>query len=128
MLPFALPPTMSARKAECASRSIRILCLHGHLQSGQVFRKKTRALQKILERDANATLIYADAPHVVNQAPTKNHDISDSTEGESVDEIVRRTWWVPTPNGAVYNGWNETLEALASVWQTDVRHTFTSLK
>jgi hypothetical protein len=43
---------------------LRILCLHGYRQNGNMFREKTGSLRKLLKKHV-AEFIYIDAPHVI---------------------------------------------------------------
>lgn len=53
------------------SKSLRVLALHGHFQSGEIFAKKTGALKKILTSLGVAYVHYPTAPHKLEQ---KNDD------------------------------------------------------
>ncbi|KDD73675.1 FSH1 serine hydrolase [Helicosporidium sp. ATCC 50920] len=46
---------------------LRLLCLHGYLQTGDAFRVKSGSLRKALR--SRAELIYMDAPHVAPPLP-----------------------------------------------------------
>lgn len=49
-----------------AARKLRLLCLHGHLQSGESFRVRTGSLRKALK--SRAELFYVDGPIRVQEA------------------------------------------------------------
>lgn len=54
-----------------SNRSMRILALHGHRQSGDIFAKKTGALKKILSPLGVSYIHYPTAPHKIAE---KNED------------------------------------------------------
>jgi hypothetical protein len=45
------------------NRGLRVLALHGHRQSGEIFAKKTGALKKILTSLGVSFIHYPTAPH-----------------------------------------------------------------
>jgi ribulose 1,5-bisphosphate carboxylase large subunit-like protein len=48
-------------------RNMRVLALHGHRQSGDIFAKKTSALKKILTSMGVTFIHYPTAPHKLEQ-------------------------------------------------------------
>ena len=61
------------------ARPMRVIALHGHFQSGEIFAKKTGALKKILASLGVSYVHYPTAPHKLEQ---KNEDGS-TMRGES---------------------------------------------
>jgi hypothetical protein len=58
---------------ETRGRLLRVLCLHGYAQNGELFRARTGALRKHLK--ATCEFTFVDAPHLatagfVDTAPT----------------------------------------------------------
>jgi hypothetical protein len=43
---------------------LRILCLHGYRQNGNMFREKTGSLRKLLKKYV-VEFVYIDAPHLI---------------------------------------------------------------
>lgn len=56
---------MSATPAK--GRNLRVLALHGHRQSGEIFAKKTGALKKILASLGVTYVHYPTAPHKLDK-------------------------------------------------------------
>ncbi|KAL7748088.1 Ovarian cancer-associated protein 2 [Sorochytrium milnesiophthora] len=65
-----------AADATQAPRLLRILCLHGYLQSGGWMRARTAVLRKSLAKTAE--FVYIDAPHVADHAAPNAEDNSQS--------------------------------------------------
>jgi len=65
---------------------LRILCLHGYRQNGNMFREKTGSLRKLLKKHV-AEFIYIDAPHVIPiQDNTKEQDNTNATASNRSNE------------------------------------------
>lgn len=43
---------------------LRILCLHGYRQNGNMFREKTGSFRKLLKKHV-AEFVFIDAPHLI---------------------------------------------------------------
>ncbi|EAL72836.1 DUF341 family protein [Dictyostelium discoideum AX4] len=83
---------------ETPKKLLRILCLHGYKQNAVAFRSKTAVLRKSLKDIAE--FIYVDAPHMV-----------DESKGSS-------SWWRASKDGKEYRGWEQTLDYLRNVFET----------
>lgn len=101
-------------------RGPRLLCLHGFCQNGAVLRAKTHALRKELQRTANASLVFLDAPHVLPPAA------DDAVDAPSGIRREKRTWWrTRSPSGSdvnhgadkVYEGFDESLQAVSMAFE-----------
>ena len=73
---------------------VRVLCLHGYMQDGTLFRNKIGSLRKAMKR--HAEFFFVDAPFVVN--------------GEE-EERQGRSWWewknaCRPSRSAEYHGWD----------------------
>jgi hypothetical protein len=65
---------------------LRILCLHGYRQNGNMFREKTGSLRKLLKKHV-AEFIYIDAPHVIPiQDNTNEQDNTNATASNRSNE------------------------------------------
>ena len=73
--------------AAVGARKLRILALHGYLQSGPVFRSRTGSLRKALKRTCE--FVFAEGPHEVAQPG--DQDVQSC--GGGVEE-VKRAWWL----------------------------------
>eukprot|EP00668_Euglena_longa_P001762 GGOE01002072.1.p1 GENE.GGOE01002072.1~~GGOE01002072.1.p1 ORF type:complete len:274 (+),score=51.80 GGOE01002072.1:73-822(+) len=83
--------------------TLRILCLHGYLQSADKFRGKSYGLMKGLKKQAEFDFI--DAPHLIEPI--------DVAEGAA----PRYTWWrsVDVPTGKRYDGFWESVQRIVEV-------------
>lgn len=75
-----------------ATRKIRILCLHGKMQSASVFKNKIGGARRKLER--NCDLYFLDGPITIDQI--KN--ISETNMGEA-----SYAWWTRNEFGMFFN-------------------------
>lgn len=63
-----------------SSDSLRVLCLHGYLQNGDVFKQKTGSLRRVLK---GCEFTFLDAPHIAEPFP---------------DSVGGRGWWTSGEN------------------------------
>jgi len=75
----------SASARDAAPPRLRILCLHGSRQSGEIFAARLRTLRRKLEPVAD--LVLVDAPH---PAP---RDDDDGGDGADPSAVVGRAFW-----------------------------------
>ncbi len=75
---MAAPVNASASAANTA-RLMRILCLHGYMQSGAIMRAKTGALRSALK--GVAELVYVDAPNRVTEVPQRIREMMQASQG-----------------------------------------------
>ena len=75
---MASPLNASASAANTA-RLMRILCLHGYMQSGAIMRAKTGALRSALK--GVAELVYVDAPNRVTEVPQRIREMMQASQG-----------------------------------------------
>ncbi|KAI8899783.1 serine hydrolase-domain-containing protein [Globomyces pollinis-pini] len=78
---------------------LKLLCLHGYTQNGNVFRKRIAVLQKQLLKN-NIECVFVDAPHV--STTTFNEVVT----GEE------RAWWNASEDRQIYYGLDESLQYL----------------
>jgi hypothetical protein len=57
---------------------LRVLCLHGYRQNGNMFREKTGSLRKLLKKHV-ADFIYIDAPHLIPMQENVNEQDTNAT-------------------------------------------------
>ena len=69
-------------------RKLRILALHGYLQSGPVFRSRTGSLRKKLK--SSCEFVFAEGPHEVAQPG--GGDVRSC--GGGGEEEAKRAWWL----------------------------------
>ena len=81
-------------------RPLRILCLHGYTQNGNIFRRKLRALETaVIKQIPGSKFIYPTAPHAANEDwVTFNEETDASVDGFTGES---RGWWLhgEDPNG-----------------------------
>jgi hypothetical protein len=111
----------STRTTSPPPSEMRILCLHGYCQNARVFAAKTAALRKSLARDARAELVYVDAPFVVADGTGHSEDAPAEQRGGVEPANPKRTWWNASKDGAVYGGWQDTMQYLTTIFRQQVR-------
>ncbi|KAI7850011.1 serine hydrolase FSH [Circinella umbellata] len=101
------------------TNKLKILCLHGMVQNGTVFRKKTAVLRKKLDKIAD--LVYVTAPHLVldPEYTTEIHRIA-AAEPLAHEELKPFGWWQPIRNrpntsDGYYQGFKESIEYIKKV-------------
>jgi len=80
-------------------RKLKILCLHGYLQNGALFKNKTGSLRKALR--SRCEFVFADGPHSVSIASDKDANECDATGSESTagkQTVGPRAWFVAREN------------------------------
>ncbi|KAF2146309.1 uncharacterized protein K452DRAFT_219882 [Aplosporella prunicola CBS 121167] len=107
--------------APVPTKPLKILMLHGYTQSGPLFRAKTRALEKNLNKafPGGVTLSYPTAPIRLSPAQIPGWD----TDGVSKDDVKDNEqpdawgWWVRKGDGVpfVYEGMEEGFAKVADV-------------
>jgi len=71
---------------------LRILCLHGYRQNGNIFREKTGSLRKLLKKHV-AEFVYIDAPHLIPiQDNTNEQDTNATASNRSNERGIDRYW------------------------------------
>lgn len=75
-----------------SSDSLRVLCLHGYLQNGDVFKQKTGSLRRVLK---GCEFTFLDAPHIAEPFPDSNPDMDDAS---SAGGVGGRGWWTSGEN------------------------------
>ncbi|RDL36026.1 uncharacterized protein BP5553_06638 [Venustampulla echinocandica] len=84
-------------------RKLKILMLHGYTQSGPLFRSKTRALEKLLQKSfptsktspypGGVALLYPTAPIHLQPADIPNFSGTSETTDEAKEELDAWGWW-----------------------------------
>jgi hypothetical protein len=64
---------------------LRILCLHGYRQNGNIFREKTGSLRKLLKKHV-ADFVYIDAPHLIPVQENDNQQDANATAANRSNE------------------------------------------
>jgi hypothetical protein len=71
---------------------LRILCLHGYRQNGNIFREKTGSFRKLLKKHV-AEFVYIDAPHLIPiQDNTDEQDTNATASNRSNERGIERYW------------------------------------
>ncbi|XP_066992353.2 esterase OVCA2 [Anabrus simplex] len=99
----------------CSQRKLKILCIHGYRQTGDIFRQKIGALRKFLKKYAEFTFVTAP-----NEVPPINRD--EAPPGDSSDQCG---WWFSTPSNIfdskqyseVCPGFEESLVVIETTWK-----------
>ncbi|CAK9023982.1 unnamed protein product [Durusdinium trenchii] len=68
--------------------TMRVLCLHGYLQNGDVFKQKTGSLRRVLK---GCEFTFLDAPHEAEPFPDATGE--DAEASASAEGGVLRGWW-----------------------------------
>ncbi|ORZ01304.1 serine hydrolase FSH [Syncephalastrum racemosum] len=98
--------------------NLRILCLHGMVQNGSIFRKKTAVLRKKLK---SADLVYVTGPHLIDDPRYTSEEAREAAaDPNAPEELKPYGWWYPTstyPNTAegYYTGFRESVEHLKDI-------------
>jgi len=72
------------------SKMVKILCLHGYRQSGDIFKQKLGALRKALKK--HAELVFVTAPNKILSAEDTLLSSEDAQNGDQYG------WWFSTEN------------------------------
>jgi predicted esterase len=100
-----------------SSRLLRVLCLHGYTQNGEVFRGRIGALRKQLK---GCEFIFVDAPHRATASFAVSAAGSDADEAAASAD-AKLAWWNAAADEAegtrpsqskTYVGWAESLAML----------------
>ncbi|KAI8335490.1 serine hydrolase FSH, partial [Chlamydoabsidia padenii] len=97
---------------------LRILCLHGMAQNGAVFKKKTAAIRKKLDKIAD--MVYITAPHLsVHPDHTSEALREAAADPTAPEELKPFGWWVytddQTPNDEPLIGFKESMNVVKDV-------------
>ncbi|CDS04144.1 hypothetical protein LRAMOSA07098 [Lichtheimia ramosa] len=98
---------------------LRILCLHGMVQNGTIFRKKTAVLRKKLDKIAD--LVYVTGPHLITDPKyTSEAARKAAADPNASEELKPYGWWFPISSYAnteegYYAGFKESVEYLKDV-------------
>ena len=112
----AAPPLAPAAARE--DGEVRILCLHGHEQNSEVFRKRLGGLPRKMKA-AQAKFVFLDGPVLVpaRRAPSQA-GAEVGTEAE--DAPVLRSWWRRAREGLIdLDSLQETLQLVRDSWETE---------
>lgn len=101
-----------------SSKPLKILMLHGYTQSGQLFRAKTRALEKHVQKAfPGSTLSYPTGPLRLKSSDVPGFDPSNASEDEDVEAYG---WWRrsntadPPEYLGMENGFSEVAKTLTT--------------
>ena len=64
---------------------LRILCLHGYRQNGNMFREKTGSFRKLLKKYV-AEFVFIDAPHLIPILDNTNEECTGATTSSRLNE------------------------------------------
>jgi hypothetical protein len=71
---------------------LRILCLHGYRQNGNIFREKTGSFRKLLKKHV-AEFVYIDAPHIIPIQDNMNEqDTNIAASNRSNERGIEKYW------------------------------------
>lgn len=97
---------------------LKILCIHGYRQNGQVFRERTGAFRKIIKKHAD--LVFITAP---NRVPPLERD---GGAADSTVDTDARGWWFSRGEDNYYNpldytdsskGFEDSLKCIIQTFQ-----------
>ncbi|RKP27755.1 serine hydrolase FSH [Syncephalis pseudoplumigaleata] len=93
------------------STPLRILCLHGYMQNGQVLRRKMGVLRKKLK--TTAELVFVTAPHPVPMpANITDEERARLQKLYDSDELHPYAWWTASDDGTKYRGADEAFDKI----------------
>ena len=75
-----------------------MLCLHGYVQNGAVFRERTGSLRKAVK---SHDFVFIDAPHTVTDAFPGSEKRAEDADGAGTDP---RGWWTAGENAEAQSG------------------------
>jgi predicted esterase len=104
---------------ENASKSIKVLMLHGYTQNGPLFRAKTRVLEKhLLKAFSSVSFTYPTGPLQLQATDVPGFD---STSAADPADVEAYGWWrrSDTSNPPEYSGLDRGLETIAKVLESE---------
>lgn len=107
----------SGSSSAVATDKIKVLCLHGYRQNGDVFKSKLGSFRKNVQKYAE--FVFVTAPHV---APPINDTDASSTSAD--DQPEQRSWWFNKDDGTFKGtnrsgpafGFEESVRLVERVW------------
>jgi len=91
-----------------APRKLRVLMLHGFMQSAPIFRAKTAAVRKSL--DKVASFDYLQAPLALTTADAARFKHKPLAEGVSLPDDTYFAWWKFDEASQRYTGWERSVQ------------------
>ncbi|OAA60265.1 Serine hydrolase FSH [Niveomyces insectorum RCEF 264] len=104
-------------------REVKILMLHGYTQSGPLFRAKTRALEKMLQKSLAPfrlvpVLVYPTAPNRLRPQDIPGYEAKDTGNADQNDDAATVSdswaWWRRDDASGAYRLLNEGMSSLAT--------------
>ena len=100
---LARADAVAPSSAKAATKKLRVLCLHGFGQNGEVLRDRSGAFRKPLKK-SRFELTYVDAPFPCADA----------------DATSQRAWWRTSDDGVTtYDGWDTSRAQLVDRWRAE---------
>jgi hypothetical protein len=107
--------------------AMRVLCLHGFMQSAAIFKAKTGALRSALK---HVEFVYIDAPFRVERIPPRifemmqaakaarqaaNQGTTEDNAAEPMSDEVKElqyTWWHTNDDASQYYEWQKSIDVV----------------
>lgn len=110
---------MGPAGAAPAGPKLRVLALHGYLQSAAMFRSRAGALRKALKRQCE--FVFVDAPFQVDPSSLGGGVVKQCNSEEGAPQYG---WWRASSDGPPREalktaGWDQSLHALAEVMEKE---------
>lgn len=87
---------------------LKVLCLHGYTQNGELFRRRSAVLRKDLKNVAD--MVYIDAPIVI---PPDRLDFAPS----DLTDAGPLCWWLMNADGSEYEHYEKFVDSINTVWK-----------
>jgi len=108
--------------ASPADGKLRVLCLHGYVQNGEVFRQKTGSVRKVMK---GCEFEFIDAPHSAVGAFPDSAAADFDAAGVATEGVGPRGWWHAGENAKREAGQEWVRPAMAQVcdgWEASLEH------
>jgi pimeloyl-ACP methyl ester carboxylesterase len=89
---------------------LKVLCLHGYTQNGEVLRDRSGGFRKPLKK-SRYELHYVDGPHGCTA--------DGEAEADAEADLSRRAWWKGHSGQEAYDGWPASRAMLTELWRRE---------
>eukprot|EP00927_Polykrikos_kofoidii_P019121 TRINITY_DN18916_c0_g1_i1.p1 TRINITY_DN18916_c0_g1~~TRINITY_DN18916_c0_g1_i1.p1 ORF type:complete len:305 (+),score=40.82 TRINITY_DN18916_c0_g1_i1:99-1013(+) len=111
---------VATRTEAKASLKLRVLCLHGYVQNGSIFRNKTGSVRKAMK---GCEFVFLDAPHSAVGAFPDNAAADFDAADADADGVGPRGWYHAGENATLQPGQPWVRPAMATIcdgWEVSI--------